>query len=189
MTAWPAWGSVVPYAGRLAHAGTNQALPPHLCCDGHRGVDGVGDDGQPGAGAEAGHALHQRAHNAWRGALDMGACWHEHVQHGTTKPHSATDGTSPPSLQTHGQTPCTCVDVEQVVARHARLARHACRDDHQVGAVQRVCQRLGAGVRRHAGGRGNVGQVGRHAGGGRHIVQPQLPYAWGAADRRASSIV
>ena len=45
------------------------------------------------------------------------------------------------------------VDVEQVVARHTRLARHAGRDDHQVGALERACQLRVPGVplRRAAG--------------------------------------
>ena len=38
------------------------------------------------------------------------------------------------------------VDVEQVVAGHARLAGHACGDDHQVAVLQRHRQLVSAGV-------------------------------------------
>lgn len=49
--------------------------------------------------------------------------------------------------------PHTCVDVEQVVARHARLARHARRNDHQVHAVERGWQLVVADETAHLGRR------------------------------------
>mmetsp|Transcript_1490 Transcript_1490/g.3846 ORF Transcript_1490/g.3846 Transcript_1490/m.3846 type:complete len:284 (-) Transcript_1490:384-1235(-) len=69
------------------------SLLEHLSRNGHGGVDGIRDDGDPGVGAVVRDALHQRAHYAG-------------------------------------------VDVEQVVARHAGLARHAGRDHHQVAASE-----------------------------------------------------
>ena len=33
-------------------------------------------------------------------------------------------------------TPHTCIDVEEVVPAHARLAGNASRDDHQISSVQ-----------------------------------------------------
>lgn len=43
----------------------------------------------------------------------------------------------------------TCVGVEQVIACHARLPRHARWDDHQICAVQCAAQLLRTRVRCH----------------------------------------
>mmetsp|Transcript_61989 Transcript_61989/g.85515 ORF Transcript_61989/g.85515 Transcript_61989/m.85515 type:complete len:323 (-) Transcript_61989:3-971(-) len=61
------------------------------------------------------------------------------------------------------------VDVEQVVARHAGLARHAGRDHHNIAAVQSLGQLITREARARRVG-GDVGEVRGNAGGdGSHV--------------------
>jgi hypothetical protein len=39
---------------------------------------------------------------------------------------------------------CCCSHLKQVIAGHARLAGHTSRDDHQVAALQGICQLIRA---------------------------------------------
>jgi hypothetical protein len=66
------------------------------------------------------------------------------------------------------------VDVEQIVAGHAGLARHAGRDDHEVGAKQRVTELLRSRVGGHAGARVYVAEVRADALGADDVVECEV---------------
>ena len=66
------------------------------------------------------------------------------------------------------------VDLEQVVARHARLARHAGRDDDDVAPLEGVVELVGSRVSRDGGLGVDVGEVGGDARGAGDIVEGQL---------------
>ena len=66
------------------------------------------------------------------------------------------------------------VDLEQVVARHARLARDPSRDDDDVAALERLVELVGARVARHDGLGVDVGEVGGDSRGAGDVVEGQL---------------
>lgn len=65
----------------------------------------------------------------------------------------------------------TGIGVEKVVARHARLPRHACRDDHQVAALQALCQLILARVCTDAHRRVAMTEICRNASSASYIVE------------------
>jgi hypothetical protein len=67
-----------------------------------------------------------------------------------------------------------CVDLEEVIAGHPGLARHASGDDHDISAAQRLRQLLLPGIASHSCPRVDVAHVGSHAGRASDIVQGEL---------------
>ena len=82
---------------------------------------------------------------------------------------SATRGTRNPLPPLHSST-----HLEQVVARHPGLARHTCRDDHQVAARQRFSKRLGPFVADRLALGVDVADVGGDALGAGDIVEGEV---------------
>lgn len=67
------------------------------------------------------------------------------------------------------------VDLEQIVTGHAGLARNARRDDDDIGAGESVLQAVILGQEAsELGHRGDVGEIGRDAGGVDDIVESEL---------------
>ena len=66
------------------------------------------------------------------------------------------------------------IDVEEVVTGHARLARHAGRDDNHIASLQRGFDGFCAFEARDFRREGDVGQIRSHARGVHNIVQVEL---------------
>lgn len=64
------------------------------------------------------------------------------------------------------------VDVEEVVAGHARLARHSSRDDDEVAPLEGLLDTVLADKRAHFDASVDVGEVRAHTGGVDDVVEP-----------------